>query len=141
MLRPLDHAPHGRSSRPASRSGIMCRPLSVYVLAGRLGRSAVALRGNFLLGRRLRTTAYVLVAAAWLTPAARGQTPAPTPEPAPAVSAPLVASSPAAVGRMDCVQSCGTAGVSRTGSLVRVRGKALTQADEVVFMGAPGDAD
>ena len=32
-------------------------------------------------------------------------------------------------------------GASRTGSLVRVRGKALTQADEVVFMGAPGDGD
>ncbi|MBE2320218.1 M23 family metallopeptidase [Solirubrobacter sp. CPCC 204708] len=59
----------------------------------------------------------------------------------PAASAPVVASSPAAVARLDCVQACGTAGASRAGSLLRLRGKALAQADEVVFMGAPGDGD
>ena len=96
-----------------------------------------------------RTFAYVVAACASLgAPAVAGAqvaAPTPPPAPAPAAVAPaatvVIASSPAAVARMDCVKACGTAGASRTGSLVRVRGKALTQADEVVFMGAPGDAD
>jgi len=50
-------------------------------------------------------------------------------------------SSPAAVAKLECVKACGTAGMSRTGSLLRVRGKALKQADEVVFLGGPGDGD
>lgn len=82
---------------------------------------------------------------AGFAPAARAQVPAPTPAPTPAAQvAPattVLASSPAAVARLDCVQACGTAGASRAGSLVRVRGKALAQADEVVFMGAAGDGD
>ncbi|MDA0180292.1 M23 family metallopeptidase [Solirubrobacter phytolaccae] len=82
---------------------------------------------------------------AGFAPAAPAQVPAPTPVPTPAAqSAPattVMASSPAAVAKVDCVQACGIAGASRTGSLLRVRGKALTQADEVVFMGGVGDAD
>lgn len=53
----------------------------------------------------------------------------------------MLGSSSAAVAGMACVQRCGTAGASRAGSLVRVRGKALTQAHEVVFLGGAGDAD
>lgn len=80
----------------------------------------------------------MLVAAACLTPGASAQVPAPAPV-APATT--VMASSPAAVAKLDCVQACGVAGASRPGSLLRVRGKALTQADEVVFMGGAGDAD
>ncbi|MDA0168688.1 M23 family metallopeptidase [Solirubrobacter taibaiensis] len=96
----------------------------------------------------MRTTAYSLVAAAWLAPAAWAQTPAPTPAaiPAPlpsttAVSAPVYASSKSAVARIDCVQACAAPGTTRTGSLLRLRGKALKTADEVVFLGTPGDGD
>lgn len=96
------------------------------------------------MGRRTRTTAYLgaLVACLTTAPAAWAQTAAPTPETAPAAaSAPVFASSKSAVARIDCVQACAAPGATRTGSLLRLRGKALKQADEVVFMGAPGDGD
>lgn len=103
------------------------------------------------MGRKLRTTAYVVVACA-LAPAAdaAAQVAAPTPTPvAVAESAPaltkappaLIASSPAKVRRLACARRCGTAGAVRPGSLLRVRGKTLSRTDQVVFMGLEGEAD
>jgi murein DD-endopeptidase MepM/ murein hydrolase activator NlpD len=57
------------------------------------------------------------------------------------MSAPVLGSSKSAVARIDCVQACAAPGAPQAGSLLRLRGKALKQADEVVFMGAPGDGD
>ena len=48
-------------------------------------------------------------------------------------------SSPASVARLDCAGRCGTAGAVRPGSLLRVRGRDMSRADEVVFLGAQGD--
>ena len=56
------------------------------------------------------------------------------------MAAPLP-SSPASVARLACASSCGTAGTVRPGSLLRVRGKTLSKADEVVFLGAEGLED
>ncbi|MDA0165439.1 M23 family metallopeptidase [Solirubrobacter ginsenosidimutans] len=50
-------------------------------------------------------------------------------------------SSPATVAKLACASSCGAAGMVRPGSLLRVRGKTLSKADEVVFMGAAGVDD
>ena len=80
--------------------------------------------------RSLRTTAYVVTTcAAMLAPAsARAQ--------APPVAAPV----PVAT-TLQCADGCGAAGAARSGSLLRVRGKALSRAAEVVFLGAPGEED
>jgi murein DD-endopeptidase MepM/ murein hydrolase activator NlpD len=96
-------------------------------------------------GRSLRTTAYVVVACAVaLVPSAAGaQTPtggAAVPVATPAVTAP-VASSPATVAKLACAQRCGASGAVRPGSLLRVRGKTLSKANEVVFLGAEGIED
>ena len=40
--------------------------------------------------------------------------------------------------RLACAQRCGAAGAVRPGSLLRVRGKTLSRADEVVFLGGRG---
>jgi murein DD-endopeptidase MepM/ murein hydrolase activator NlpD len=87
--------------------------------------------------RSLRRTVYmVAVFAALLAPAAaRAQVVAPVPPTAP------VASSQATVVRLACADRCGAAGTARPGSLLRVRGRALSRADEVVFLGVEGDAD
>src|SRR3954451_10241022 len=116
-------------------------------------RSVSARRGGSL-GRSLRTTAYVVAACALLaTPgvaSARGTggaQPSPTPAPAPVATpvvspAPsLVPSSPASVAAALCASNCGGGGAVQPGSLLRVRGKTLTRADEVLFLGAAGDAD
>ena len=50
-------------------------------------------------------------------------------------------SSPASVAKLACASSCGAAGAVRPGSLLRVRGKTLSKADEVVFLGAAGVED
>jgi murein DD-endopeptidase MepM/ murein hydrolase activator NlpD len=50
-------------------------------------------------------------------------------------------SSPATVAKLACASGCGAAGTVRPGSLLRVRGKTLSKADEVVFMGAAGVED
>ena len=50
-------------------------------------------------------------------------------------------SSPASVARLDCAGRCGTAGAVRPGSLLRVRGRDMSRADEVVFLGAQGMED
>src|SRR5262249_22643082 len=50
-------------------------------------------------------------------------------------------SSPASVAAASCAASCGGGGVLRPGSLLRVRGKTLVRADEVVFLGAAGEQD
>ena len=47
-------------------------------------------------------------------------------------------SSPASVARLDCAGRCGTGGAVRPGSLLRVRGRDMSRADEVVFLGAAG---
>lgn len=93
---------------------------------------------------KTRTTAYLVALAGLCAPsAAHAQVtaPAPTAQSAPAVSSAPAPSSPAAVATLQCVDRCGAAGTSRYGSLLRVRGKALKQADEIVFLGAAGDAD
>jgi hypothetical protein len=51
------------------------------------------------------------------------------------------ASSTSTVTRLACAARCGAGGTVRPGSVVRLRGTSLSQADEVVFMGAPGEAD
>jgi murein DD-endopeptidase MepM/ murein hydrolase activator NlpD len=52
-----------------------------------------------------------------------------------------VPSSPASVARLACASRCAAAGAVRPGSLLRVRGKTLSKADEVVFLGADGMDD
>jgi len=96
--------------------------------------------------RSSRTTAYVVAACAWALAAqtAHAQVQAPvTPTGGATVSTPatLMASSPAKVARLACARSCGTAGAVRPGSLLRLRGKTLSRADEVVFLGAEGAED
>jgi murein DD-endopeptidase MepM/ murein hydrolase activator NlpD len=59
---------------------------------------------------------------------------------APDAGAPAPAS-PASVARLDCAKACGTGGAVRTGSVLRVRGKDMSRADEVVFLGAAGVED
>ncbi|WP_028065271.1 M23 family metallopeptidase [Solirubrobacter soli] len=54
-----------------------------------------------------------------------------------AMTAPM-ASSPASVAKLACASGCAAAGAVRPGSLLRVRGKTLSKADEVVFLGAEG---
>jgi murein DD-endopeptidase MepM/ murein hydrolase activator NlpD len=54
-----------------------------------------------------------------------------------AMTAPM-ASSPASVAKLACASGCAAAGAVRPGSLLRVRGKTLSKADEVVFLGAAG---
>src|SRR5690349_11948540 len=94
-------------------------------------------RGN--VGRKLRTTAYVVAACA-LLPAGPASAQVAAPEPVTAGGA-VVASSPASVARFACAQGCGTAGAVRPGSMLRVRGKTLSRTDQVVFMGIDGEAD
>ena len=53
----------------------------------------------------------------------------------------MAASSAATVTRLACAARCAAGGTVRPGSTVRLRGTSLAQAEEVVFMGAPGDAD
>src|SRR4051794_27581651 len=53
----------------------------------------------------------------------------------------MAASSASTVTTLACAARCGAGGTVRTGSTIRLRGTALARADEVVFMGAPGDAD
>lgn len=98
------------------------------------------------MGRSLRTTAYVVAACAWaFVPAtAHAQVQAPvTPAGGTAVPIPakLMASSPAKVAKLACASRCGTAGAVRPGSLLRLRGKTLSRADEVVFLGGEGLED
>jgi murein DD-endopeptidase MepM/ murein hydrolase activator NlpD len=45
------------------------------------------------------------------------------------------------IARLVCASACGAAGSSRTGGLLRVRGRAMRAADEVEFLGAEGEAD
>jgi murein DD-endopeptidase MepM/ murein hydrolase activator NlpD len=45
------------------------------------------------------------------------------------------------IKRFACRSSCGAAGAARPGSKLRIRGRNLGPADEVVFLGAAGDAD
>jgi hypothetical protein len=69
--------------------------------------------------------------------------PPPSPTPAAArttMTAPLP-SSPVTVAKLVCAKSCDPAGAVRPGSLLRVRGKTLSKADEVVFLGAAGVED
>jgi len=45
------------------------------------------------------------------------------------------------IRRFACRSACGAAGAARPGSLIRIRGRNLAPLDEVVFLGAEGDAD
>jgi murein DD-endopeptidase MepM/ murein hydrolase activator NlpD len=104
-----------------------------------------------IVGRQLRTTAYVVVACcALLAPSAAlaqtGGVAVPTPTtPVPSstkvVMAAPMPSSPASVARLACASRCASAGAVRPGSLLRVRGKTLSKADEVMFLGADGMDD
>jgi murein DD-endopeptidase MepM/ murein hydrolase activator NlpD len=81
----------------------------------------------------LRTTAYVVAAClAFAVPAAARETRH--------ASLPT-ATSPATVATLHCARGCGSAGAVRPGSLLRVRGRELRRADEVVFLGVEGAAD
>jgi murein DD-endopeptidase MepM/ murein hydrolase activator NlpD len=102
----------------------------------------------------LRTTAYAVACLALFAPssalAQTGGAVVPTPTPTSttkstalskaAMSAPM-ASSPASVRRFACASRCAEAGALRPGSLLRVRGKTLAKAEEVVFLGAEGLED
>jgi hypothetical protein len=50
-------------------------------------------------------------------------------------------SSPATVTQLACAQRCGATVTVRPGSLLRVRGKTLSRADDVVLLGIDGEAD
>jgi peptidase M23-like protein len=101
--------------------------------------------------RRGRTTAYggLVVAAALLfaTPAGAqgtGGASAGDPPPQPQLSAPPpgVRVRPAPVLRSwRCARSCQDSRTGSSGSLVRLRGKYLGRTFEVIFLGAPGEAD
>jgi murein DD-endopeptidase MepM/ murein hydrolase activator NlpD len=45
------------------------------------------------------------------------------------------------IKRFACRSACGAAGAARPGSLIRIRGRNVGPLDEVVFLGAAGDAD
>jgi murein DD-endopeptidase MepM/ murein hydrolase activator NlpD len=102
-------------------------------------------------GRKLRTTAYVVACSLLLPPSlAAAQTggavvPTPTPTSTPAAARTVmtapVPSSPVRVAKLVCAKVCDPAGAVRPGSLLRVRGKTLSKADEVVFLGAAGVED
>jgi len=138
----------GRSSDAAAEPG-----------ARRAGPSSDAAAEPVAGGRRRRAALTVaaigLVAAA---PAALAQEPtggtspelrAPAESPGPArvrelappPTANLYGKPAPLIRRFACRSSCGTAGAARPGSLVRVRGRNLAPLDEVVFLGAEGEAD
>jgi hypothetical protein len=71
--------------------------------------------------------------------------PAPEPDRAAALAPPPTANlygEPAPkIRRFACRSACGAAGAARPGSLIRIRGRIRGPVDEVVFLGAAGDAD
>jgi murein DD-endopeptidase MepM/ murein hydrolase activator NlpD len=101
--------------------------------------------------RRGRTTAYgglvVAAALAFATPAAAqgtGGTSADEPPAQPQLSAPPpgVVVRPAPIVRSwRCARNCQDSRSGTSGSLVRLRGKWLGRTFEVIFLGAPGEAD
>jgi murein DD-endopeptidase MepM/ murein hydrolase activator NlpD len=76
---------------------------------------------------------------------APAETPEPEPDRAAALAPPPTANlygKPAPrIGRFACRSSCGAAGAARPGSLIRIGGRNVGPLDEVVFLGAAGDAD
>jgi murein DD-endopeptidase MepM/ murein hydrolase activator NlpD len=71
----------------------------------------------------------VTACAALLAPASAHAQASPVAAPAPAVTS------------FACADDCGATGLARSGSLLRVRGKILSRASEVLFLGAPGAQD
>jgi murein DD-endopeptidase MepM/ murein hydrolase activator NlpD len=73
--------------------------------------------------------------------------PAEAPEPsraqelAPPPTANLYGKPAPRIKRFSCRSSCGAGGAARPGSLIRVRGRNVGPLDEVVFLGAAGEAD
>jgi hypothetical protein len=53
----------------------------------------------------------------------------------------LAAGSPASIAGVTCLKSCVAAGDAQPGSVVRVRGRELSDAGRVVFLGRPGSDD
>ena len=53
----------------------------------------------------------------------------------------LAAGSPASIAGITCLKSCVAAGEAQPGSVVRVRGRELSDAGRVVFLGRPGGYD
>jgi murein DD-endopeptidase MepM/ murein hydrolase activator NlpD len=116
-----------------------------------MGRSAVG-HGGMAATRRGRTTAYAAglaaaLALAFASPASAqssgGVAPADAPaQPELAPPPPGVVVRPAPKLRSwTCIRHCTNATTASAGGVLRVRGRALARAYEVVFLGAPGDGD
>jgi murein DD-endopeptidase MepM/ murein hydrolase activator NlpD len=97
------------------------------------------------------TTAYVIVVAALAlaTPAAAQSTGGVSPGSTAPTAAPRLTGSPPGVVKRPapqlrswrCVRPCTSAQAATTGAMLRIRGRALARAYEVVFLGAEGPAD
>ena len=88
-------------------------------------------------------------AAAYAQDSTGGTTPTPAEPPessraralAPPPTANLYGKPAPRIRRFACRSDCGAAGAARPGSLVRLRGRNVAPLAEVVFLGAPGEAD
>jgi Peptidase family M23 len=135
---------------PRSAVARPCRKTESVGLAAAC--DAAAVRGI----RRARPRGVVALAALLSAAAAPAAAQVPTggtaPAPAPATSererslappptANLYGKPAPLIKRFACRSSCGAAGVARPGSLIRISGRNAGRVDEVVFLGADGDAD
>ena len=108
--------------------------------APRVGRAVLAALG--LLALAAPAGAYAQDSTGGTTP-----TPAEPPESsraralAPPPTANLYGKPAPRIRRFACRSDCGAAGAARPGSLVRLRGRNVAPLAEVVFLGAPGEAD
>jgi hypothetical protein len=96
--------------------------------------------------RRARTTAYAVVAACLLpaAPAGAQSTGGVSPTAAPKLGAPppgVVVRPAPRVSSWRCLEDCAGPATAHTGSVLRVRGRALARTYEVVFLGADGAED
>jgi murein DD-endopeptidase MepM/ murein hydrolase activator NlpD len=106
-----------------------------------LERGSAAARRGRMATYAVMGCATMLVAAA---PAAAQSTGGVSPTATPKVGPPppgVVARPAPVVASLRCLSDCVDVGTTKTGSVVRIRGKALSRAFEVVFLGAEGEAD
>src|SRR5215211_448504 len=150
--------PVGRREERMPRSAVArpCRttesvPLAVATRRAMTSRAAKGSAGTAAPARCAAVTLAVLGLFAGAPAAAQEPTggtsptvdaaPAPAAPAAPEPTANLYGSAAPRVGRFVCRRSCGAGGAARPGSLVRVRGRHLKAVGEVLFLGAPGEAD
>ena len=118
---------HSKRAWSAQRGRFGSSPAENRIRCCCVRRTRVAVRGHRSNGRR-QSSRLLSVATA-------------TPTPARSVMTAPIPSSPATVAKLACAQRCGATGTVRTGSLLRLRGKTLSKADEVVFLGVAGMED